>query len=330
MVNESIRIGNLELKNRIVMPPMATYLSMEDGKVTEPLLAYYGERAEGGKIGLIITEHSFITLQGKAKDHQLSAASDDDIEGLGRLVQAIHQNGTMAMAQLNHAGAAAPSSVTGCRAVGASSVVLPVSPMMGDGTEPLAATKEQIKEITASFAAAAGRVKAAGFDGVEIHSAHAYLLNEFYSPLTNHREDEYGGTLDNRLRFHCEVIRAVREAVGDDFVIAVRLGGCDYMEGGSTVKDSVYAAKILESAGIDLIDISGGMCRYTRKGHNEPGYFRDVSSAIKKEVSIPVILTGGVKTMEEADALLSENVADLIGIGRELFRNPKWPDKKEE
>jgi len=324
---EAIRIGASELKSRIVMPPIATYLSTEDGKVTDEMLAYYGERAQNSRIGMIVTEHSYITIRGKAKAKQLSLCDDGDIDGLRRLTDVIHRYGTKVMAQLNHAGAAAPSSVTGCRAVSASGIVLPTTPMMGDGTVPDELTAEQIAQIAKDFADAAARAKEAGYDGVEIHSAHAYLLNQFYSPLSNHRSDGYGGTLDNRLRIHREVLEAVRGVVGEDYPISVRLGGCDYMEGGSTVEDSVYAAGVLEKAGADMISVSGGMCRYTRDGHTEPGYFRDMSSAIKRKVSIPVMLTGGVKTMNDAEGLLDAGAADIIGVGRELMKNPRWPEE---
>ncbi len=326
MKKQSIHIGTMELKSHIIMPPVATYQSTEDGNVTEAMLDYYGERAKNGNLGMIITEHSYIMKQGKAKAKQLSISKDEDIEGLRKLTDVIHQNGTKAMVQLNHAGSAAPFSVTGFKAVSASSIVLPTTPMMGDGTAPDELTKKQISEITRSFAKAAERAKKAGYDGAEIHCAHAYLLNQFYSPLTNHREDEYGGTLDRRLRFLEEVIEAVRKAVGDSFPISVRLGGCDYMDGGSTIEDSVYAAKVLEKAGIDMINVSGGMCRYTRKGHTEPGYFQDMSSAIKKAVTIPVMLTGGVKTLDDVEHLLTAGAADLIGVGRELLRNPHWAE----
>ena len=121
-----------------------------------------------------------------------------------------------------------------------------------------------------------------------------------------------------------QVIQAVRNVVGEKFMISLRLGGCDYSEGGSTIEDSVYASKVLADSGVDMLNITGGMCRYTRQGHDEPGYFQDMSGAIKKAVEIPVMLTGGVKTLEDADTLLKNNAADLIGVGREILKNPYW------
>lgn len=297
MVKESMKVGNLVLPNRIIMPPMATAKCAEDGKVTGELIAYYGERAANPHVGTIITEHCYISLQGKAGDKQVSLASDDVIEGISKMVAEIHKYGKIAIAQINH-----------------------------NKVDPTDLSLEEIKSITEDFAAAARRAKEAGYDGVEIHSAHAYLLNQFYSPLTNLRTDEYGGSLDNRLRFHKEVIAAVRKSVGDDYPVAIRLGGCDYREGGSTIEDSVYAAKVFQEAGVDMLDLSGGLCFFMREGHDEPGYFQDMTSAIKKEVSIPVMLTGGIKTLEEAEELLEKDAADLIGIGRELLKNANWEE----
>lgn len=183
----------------------------------------------------------------------------------------------------------------------------------------------EIKALEGKFAAAARRVKEAGYDGVEIHSAHGYLLNQFYSPLTNDRDDEYGPqSLENRLRFLTETIAAVHQAVGEDFPIAVRLGGSDYRPGGSTLADAAGAAQILERAGIDLLDLSGGLGMFMRPGHREAGWFSDMSRAVKERVSLPVILTGGVQTPAEAETLLNQGAADLIGVGRAMLRNPAW------
>ena len=153
-----------------------------------------------------------------------------------------------------------------------------------------------------------------------IHAAHGYLLNEFYSPLTNFRDDEYGpDCIENRVRFHLQVIEAVRGAVGPDYPVALRFGGCDYHAGGSTVEDSVRACALFERAGVDLLDISGGMYGYRIPGLEGPGYFREMTAAIKKAVSAPVLLTGGVRTAGEAEQLLAQGAADLIGVGLSLI-----------
>ncbi|MBR7148720.1 MAG: tRNA-dihydrouridine synthase, partial [Firmicutes bacterium] len=159
-------------------------------------------------------------------------------------------------------------------------------------------------------------------------SAHGYLLCQFYSPITNQRTDEYGTqSMENRLRFHKLVLEKVRAAVGEDFPVFVRLGGCDYMEGGSTEEDAAEAAKLLESYGADLIDVSGGMCSYRRPDHMEPGYFGSMSKKIKEVVSIPVLVTGGIETVEQAEHLIEDGAADLVGVGRALLKDPCWTGK---
>ena len=159
---------------------------------------------------------------------------------------------------------------------------------------------------------------------MEIHCAHGYLLNQFYSPLTNKRSDDYGGSLENRLRFTLETVACVRGAVGGKIPIAVRLGGADYLPGGSKEEDAVEACKLLEAAGVDLLDLSGGMCFYMRPGHLEAGYFASMSAKVKSAVSVPVLITGGVKKVADAEALLADGKADLIGVGRALLKDAAW------
>lgn len=326
MITKPIQLNCLTIKNRLVMPPMATAKSAPGGLVNQELRDYYRERALYSRVGLIITEHSYINIQGKAGEHQLSMASDNVVETMRTLTDTIHKTDVKLMAQINHAGSRAASDNTGCEPVGPSGILHPNggknAPEM-----PRELTREEIRRITEDFAQAARRAKEAGFDGVEIHSAHGYLLNQFYSPLTNKRSDEYGAdTMENRTRFHVEVIRAVRAMVGPDYPVAIRLGGCDYREGGSTVEDCAEACGIFEKEGVDLLDITGGLFGYTRPGHTEPGYFKEMSGAVKKAVKIPVLVTGGVKTMEAAEELLREGFADMVGVGRAIFQDPGWAD----
>lgn len=325
-IKEPLTIKQVTLKNRLVMPPMATS-STADGTVNQKLLDYYQEKSAGGYIGLIITEHSYVNPQGIANPGQVSIARDSDIEGLKTLVQTIHANDTKVIAQINHAGGAASSKVTGMAAVSASAVRSP-APSGRNGEMPQALTKAQLAQVVGDFAAAARRAKTAGYDGVEIHSAHGYLLDQFYSPLTNKRDDEYGAqTMEGRLRLHREIIEAVRAEVGQDYLLALRLGGCDYCEGGSTIEDSVEACVLLESYGVDLLDISGGMNGYMISGRTEPGYFSDMTERIKEKVSVPVLLTGGITAIESAENLLAAGKADLIGVGRAILRDSQWAKK---
>lgn len=319
-INKPILIHQLTIKNRLVLPPMAIAKAGAQDEVSDKAVDYYAQRAKLSGIGLIITEHLYIHKQGKAHPGQMSIATDEGIDSLKRLTDAIHREDVKVFAQISHAGTAASSAVTGAVPVGPSAVFHPNQ--RKDLPEEL--TKDQIQEIVGLFAEAAIRAKKASFDGVEIHSAHGYLLNQFYSPLYNHRTDEYGcDTMENRIRMHMEIIRAIRGALGEEYPIAIRMGGCDYQDGGTSVADTVEACKLLEKSGADLLDITGGMNGFIRPGHTEAGYFREISTAVKNQVNIPVLLTGGVKSVEDAEALLQDQCADMIGIGRVLLKNPQ-------
>lgn len=298
-LEDRIRVNSLELSNRLVMPPMATWKLGDDG-IPQELMDYYAARA--GKLGLIITEFAYVSQEGMSRPGQLSLSRDEDIPEMAKLTGSIHEKGnTRVFAQINHAGAAAGYEVKG---------------------------QDDIFRIIKAFADAALRAKKAGFDGVEIHAAHGYLLNQFYSPLANHRDDAYSGkTLEGRTRLSREVIEAVRTAVGNDFPISIRFGACDYQEGGSTIEESGLAARIYEAAGADMISVSGGMNGFMIKGVTTPGWFSDLSANIKKNVSIPVLLTGGIVTRETVDELLTQEKADLIGIGRPILKNPAFIDE---
>lgn len=316
---KSLNTGNLTLKNRLIMPPMATSKSEEDGRISKDILDYYEEKSKGGYISLIIIEHSFISKEGKASKGQLSIADDSVVDGLKELANIIHNNGSKAVMQINHAGSATSKDVTGYDPVGPSAVANPRR-----GTIPKELSLKEIEDIIEYFKAAALRAKEAGFDGVEIHSSHGYLLNQFFSPLSNKREDEYGGDVLGRIKIHMKVIKAVRDAVGDDFPILLRLGASDYMDGGSTIEDSKIAAREFEKAGVDILDISGGFCGYTVPGLDSQGYFAPLTEAIKDVVSIPVILTGGITDSNSAEELLADGKADLIGVGRAILNDSSW------
>ena len=315
MVKDKIVINKLELATRIVMPPMATN---KGNYVSDELCKFYAERSENDNVGLIITEHSYVDKRGIASINQLSMADDESIEGFSRLAKTIHEAGnTKAIVQINHAGGNADSGVF-------NDLCLAPSDMDYRKGKARSMTIEEINDVRNKFIDAAYRVKQCGFDGVEIHCAHGYLLNQFYSPLCNKRTDEYGcQNIENRTRLLIEIIKGVREKVGDDFVISVRLGGCDYgYENGSTLQDCLSAAKLIKEAKADLLSLTGGLNGFVRKDANYPGYFKDMSKIVKDNVDITVLLTGGITSYEQAEQLLNENVADLIGIGRALLTNP--------
>lgn len=328
LLKEPIKIKNLEIANRLVLPPMHTG-KCPNGKVSHELCDYYVRRAANGAIGLIITEFSYVSQQGRATPMQLSLADDSDIEGHKMLVDAIHTAGSKVFSQINHAGAAAQAEVTGCEAVAPSAASLPRAKKEAPLPRPL--TVEEIAQIEDDYVAAAVRSKAAGYDGVEIHGAHGYLYNQFFSPLTNHRHDEYGcDTVENRARIFVETIGKIRAAIGDDYPIAVRLGGCDYTDGGSSITDCATAARLLVEAGCDFMDISGGMCGTMNPHDKAPGYFWESSKAVKEIVDIPVLLTGGVTEAEQAEELLAAGKADMIGVGRALFKDADWAKRAME
>lgn len=325
LLNKPIKIKSLELNNRLVMPPMATVKSNDDGKVTQQLCDYYEERAKGNYIGLIIIEHSYVNLDGKAGKGQISISQDSDIDGLKKLVSTIQKTGTKVMAQLNHAGGVAQSGIYGNENYSASSVKMPNKPR--EYSLPREMSSYDIERLIDDFVKSAIRAKKAGFDGVEIHSAHGYLLNQFYSPLTNKRTDKYNGnSIEGRLRLHLDIIEAIRKSLGD-YPLAIRLGACDYMEGGSSINDSINAAKIFEQAGVDLLDISGGFCGYINPNIKEQGYFSEITEAIKENTSIPIILTGGINNVDIAEKLLKNKKADLIGVGRAILKDSRWAEK---
>ena len=186
---------------------------------------------------------------------------------------------------------------------------------------------EDIEYLKDAFVEAAVRTKKAGFDGVEIHAAHGYLLSQFYSPYTNKRRDDYGGSLENRLRLANEIIKEVRESLGKDYIIAIRFGAYDYLEGGSKLEEIPIAVKSFVENGADLIDISGGLCRYKNPHSKEPGYFKELSKIAKDSCDVPVILTGGVKKAQDANKLIEEGYCDLIGVGRALLMDGDWSKK---
>lgn len=315
MLNTKIQINSLTVRNRIVMPPMATGKANQ-GKPDEQLFAYYAARAEA--TGLIIVEHEYISLEGMAHGTQLSMADDSVIPSYRKLTQAVHEKGAAVFAQINHAGACARDS--GLPALSPSGISVRETDQA-----PLVMTAEDIRKVKDAFVAAAMRAKAAGFDGVEIHSAHGYLLNQFYSPYTNRRTDEYtGASIEGRTRLHAEILRAVRDAAGKDYPIAIRFGACDYREGGSRIDEIPEAARIFEAAGADLIDISGGLCGYIIKGNSQPGWFSELSIPARNSVSVPVLLTGGITTGQQAEELLRNGAADLIGVGRAMIGEADW------
>jgi len=311
---DPIIVKGLALKNRIVMPPMQTSLASPEGAVTDDLIGHYIRRSRD--IGLIIVEHSYVSIEGKLSEKQLGVCEDKLISGLERLVGKVHSMGTPLVLQINHAGMKANTEITG---------VKPVGPSSDESTRELEV--EEIEALPETYADAAERAMKAGFDGVEVHGAHGFLLNQFYSPITNRRGDKYGGTLENRIRLPLEVVERVKEKVGGRLLL-YRLGSDDLDPHGIRIEDSKKFAKKLEEAGVDLIDVSGGMCgSRPEQLQDTQGYFIPQAQEIKKIVKIPVIGVGRIIDPEYADTLIKEGRVDLVAVGRKLLEDPNWVTK---
>jgi len=317
------RIGKMELRNRIAMAPITAQYASKEGRVTKRQKDHYEARARGGA-GLLIVEATYIHPQGQAFVNQLNISAEELVPGLSELVQVIHQHGAKAAIQLHHGGRMARSDLTGMELVAPSPLPKP------NGEVPRELTVDEIVGLVALFAQAAGRAKRAGFDGVEIHGAHSYLVDQFLSPATNKRQDAYGGDVRGRARFLVEIIKAIRGEVGDGYPVWVRMNGKEYgVEGGATLEDAQQIARMAEEAGADAIHVSA----YGPKTPTNltsprfvPAIIEDLAEGVKKVVSVPVMAVGRI-TPEAGERLLAEGKADIIAIGKGLLADPELPNK---
>ena len=319
------QIGKLEVKNRIVMPPMATHFAGEDGTINERHIAYYLRRVRGG-VGYVTVEHTGVLRQGRAFPQMTLIDSDEKIPSFKRLIDAVHREEGKIVVQINHAGRNTSSSITGMPIVGPSAIPCPVRMEM-----PKELSKEEIQKIVEAFGEAALRAKQTGADGVEIHMAHGYLINQFLSPFSNKREDEYGGDADRRMRMALEVLRTVRNKVGPDFPVLCRLSADEYVDGGLKIDVSKEIAKALERNGANALHISACVPASGYLNHPpyyaEEGVFVHLAQGVKSVVGIPIITVGRIRTPELANRILEEKKADLISMGRALIADPELPAK---
>jgi 2,4-dienoyl-CoA reductase-like NADH-dependent reductase (Old Yellow Enzyme family)/thioredoxin reductase len=307
---------------------MATNFAGEDGSVNDRHIAYYVRRIKGG-VGYITFEHTGVLKQGRAFPNMALIDSDQNIPSFRKLVKAIHQENGKILIQINHAGRQTSSSITGSPIVAPSAIPCPVRKEM-----PKELSHEEIQKIIEAFREAARRVKEAGADGVEIHMAHGYLINQFLSPFSNQRTDDYGGDPDRRMRMAIEVLRTVRNQVGSDFLVLCRLSADEYVEGGLKLEDTKEIAKALERNGADALHISACVAASGYLNHPpyyaEEGVFVHLAQGIKSVVSIPIIAVGRIRTPELANQILEEKKADLISMGRALIADPDLPLKALE
>jgi 2,4-dienoyl-CoA reductase-like NADH-dependent reductase (Old Yellow Enzyme family) len=322
-------IKNITLKNRIVMSPMCQYSSI-DGFTNDWHLVHLGSRAAGGT-GLVITEATAVSPEGRISPGDVGLWKDEHIDGLSRIVNFIHSQGSAAGIQLAHAGRKASCAVPqnggkqldekqgGWQTVSAGKI-----PFIAGERAPESLNREGISKVVSDFKAGARRALAAGFKVVEIHSAHGYLLHQFLSPLSNQRNDEYGGSFENRTLLLRQVISAVKSEWPDENPLFVRISSTDWTEGGWTVEESVKLAYTLKEMGVDLIDCSSGGNIIDARIPIGPGFQVTFSEAIRK-TGILTGTVGLITTSRQAESILQEEKADLVFFGRELLRSPYFP-----
>lgn len=330
-----MQIGSVTLKNRLVMTAMGVAMANPDGTANSRIIAYYEERAKGGA-ALIIPEFTRVSDAGPGTLFQLSLTDDKHIEPLSQLVSAVHRHGAKIFIQLHHSGRQSYTALTGGVPLVAPSAI----PCGYCQQETRALKPEEIPRIIDEFVQAARRARTAGADGVELHCTHGYLLHQFLSPYANHRTDAYGGSVENRARIVCEIIRAVKEQCGADYPVTARITADECLDvigkqgKGIRIEQAIEFCKLFEEAGIDGINVSVG-CYETVNAFIEPASFNEgwrmgYVTAIKNAVSVPVFGNAVIRHPEFAEKMLAEGKTDLISMGRSFLADPEWPCKALE
>lgn len=327
MLFDDIQIGSLALRNRLVRSATAEMMADEDGRPLPQLAELYRGLARGG-VGLIITGHMYVHQSGKAHPGMTGVYSDDLMPGLTKLADAVHAEGGAVAMQINHAGRQSRGGLLD-DPIGPSEH--PAKPPRSGARE---ATVDEIEMLIDAYAQAARRAKAAGFDAVQIHAAHGYLVSQFLSPLANQRTDEWGGSLDNRTRFLRSVITAVREQVGREFAVLAKLGLRDESEDGLSLEESVTIVGKLRKWGLDAVEISGGLAETGTFNiaseiapDNNEAYFRPWAQAARDVAKLPVILVGGMRSLATMEDVLESGDAQLISMCRPLICEPDLPNR---
>ncbi len=322
------RINGLELKNRIVMPSVASFLIGEDGSVTDVAVEHYRRRARGGP-AMVIMEACAVSPEGIVSKHQARIDSDRLIEGLAQIARVIKAEGCIAAIQLHHGGRQTSAKVIGRKPLAPSPIPCPT--IRGD-VEPL--STEGIQTIVQRFAEAADRASQAGFDLIEIHGAHGYLVNQFLSPISNIRDDAYGGGVAGRTRFASEIVTEIRKRLGPNFPLSFKISAEEYVPGGLTVAESIEILKILVKSGIDAVQVSAG-CDVTPEWICQPMFMNkaclaEAAEKVKKALDIPVMAVGRINDPFIANAIIENGQADLVCIGRGLLADPDMPLKAQQ
>jgi len=336
MLLKSIEFASLVAKNRVVMAPMVTNFATEDDAVTDRQVLYYAERARGG-VGTIVLEASNISQDVRISARQIGSHDDRFIPGMARLAQSIRAEGAISILQLCHGGPKI-TPASGSPTVSVSAVGVRVDDV------PRVLSAAELGQVRRDFVAAAGRARKAGFDGVEIHAAHFYLLSAAISAFTNKRTDEYGGSLENRVRLTRVIVEEIKKEYGADFAVWVRIHGCEGLDQGLSLEEAQQVAGILADAGADAIHVSAysipigpafkGKLSIPVGGaplkETPPGPFLDYAAAIKRTVGVPVIAVGKLDDPELAESALIDGKCDMVALGRQLFCDPYWTRKIAE
>ena len=325
-----VGINRMTLKNRIVMPAMASYHAAVNGEATEKLIRYHEERAKGG-VGMNIVEATYVARSGNSFDLGLGISDDFMIKGLSKLTDAVHRHDGKIAIQLQHGGRFGNPPTSGCPRL-----LVSMIPGLAPTENARVMDADDIEGMVEAYIQAARRAVEAGFDAVEIHGAHGYLINQFMSPLTNLREDAYGGSFENRMRFPLEVLRAVRKQVGPDFPILFRYSMEEFMPGGIDMEQAVRIAKVMADNGVDMLNVSIGIgesVEYIIPPASVPdGWNADRAAAIKRAVGsrIPVAVVGRICNRKAAENIIASGKADLVAMGRALLADPFLPAKLAE
>ncbi len=319
---EPAKIHTMELKNRFVRSATWTGTADETGTVTEKMIRL-AEFLAKGSVGLLISGHCFVSEKGKASVRQKAIYDDRFVDGLARLAEKVHAGGAKTALQLAHAGIFAEESVP--------KPYIAVSNIGNKSKEEITeVTHDDVFRLVDAFVAAGKRAKRAGFDAVQLHCAHGYLLSQFLSPLFNKRSDEYGGDLEGRTRIHKEIMQGLRAELGDDFPILIKMNCSDFVEGGMNLEDASDAAVMFEKFGCNAVELSGGILRSIKfspsrmgiNSKNKEAYFQNEARTIKKKIKIPLILVGGIRSLSTAETMLNTQAADFISLSRPLIAEP--------
>ena len=320
---EATNINGMIIKNRFVRSATWEGMAEDDGMCSKRLVDLMSQLAKG-EVGLIITGHAYVQKKGKAGPWQIGIYEDRLIPGLREMTDAVHKRDGKIVLQLAHAGMYANTGIKGD---------IPFAPSLVSGFRKSAIqemTLQDIQDVVEAFGLAAKRAKIAGFDGVQIHAAHGYLLSQFLSPAFNKRQDQYGGSIENRAAVLLEILKSIRKRVGQSYPVLIKMNTRDFLEGGLKLDDSIKVAVMMEKAGIDAVELSGGTIASGKEGPVRTGivsgkneaYFKDAASAFKEKIDLPIMLVGGIRSFSLAQQLVNDNVADYISMSRPFIREP--------